>query len=325
MKTVERLMHGGIMANYKCTAACRHCLYSCSPERTGGYIIESVAGDVAVLLRSAGCRSVHIGGGEPFMDIDGLIRLVKILSDAGIIIEYIETNASWVSDIKKCESKLRELYKAGADTLCISLDPFHAEYVPIEKPLILADICKSTGFGYFLWQERFLPSMSRLDKKKKHTRAEMEKLISPRYISETARSYGINYGGRAVNIEAEYSDRKPVKNILSNRSCRSLVSGGHFHVDMYGRYVPPGCTGFVIPFNEAINGIPDGKYPVFEALLSGGTEKLYEYALSKGFVADPNGYPSNCSFCINIRMWLCENASSPELDPEHYTEAMKYY
>jgi len=325
MITTERLMHGGVMANYKCTAACRHCLYACSPDRTGGYISEDTGKQVAKLLRSAGCRSMHIGGGEPFMDFEGLVDLVRNLSDGGVNVEYIETNASWVTDEKQCELKLRELYKAGADTLCISLDPFHAEYVPIDRPLTLAKICRSIGFGYFLWQERFMPMMSRLDKSKKHSRAEMEELISPKYISETARSYGINYGGRAVNIEAEYVANKQVKDIIKTGSCRSLVSGGHFHVDMYGRYVPPGCTGIIIPLDEAINGIPDGKYPVFEALLSGGTEKLLEYAIANGFTENPDGYPSGCALCINIRHWLSINAPSPELDPEHYSEALKYY
>jgi len=317
MITTERLQHGGVMANYRCTAACRHCLYACSPERTGGYITEETTKRVASLLRAAGCRSMHIGGGEPFIDFVGLVSLVRNLNDGGVNVEYIETNAYWVSDVKQCESYLQDLFNAGADTLCISLDPFHAEYVPIERPLLLAKVCRSVGFGYFLWQERFLPMMARLDKAKKHTRAEMEKLISPRYITETARSYGINYGGRAVNIEAEHSKCKAAADITNSRPCRSLVSGGHFHVDMHGRYIPPGCTGIAIPLDEAVNGIPDGKYPVFEALLSGGSKKLLEYAKLKGFVVSDAGYPSGCALCINMRHWICENGPTPELDLEH--------
>ena len=325
MLKTERLLHGGIMANYRCTAACRHCLYACSPERTDGYITESTARSVAGLLRTAGCRSVHIGGGEPFLDFDGLVMLVRILSDSGVRVEYIETNAYWASDTERCKKYLRELLRAGADTFCISLDPFHAEYVPVRLPLLLAQTCQSVGFGYFLWQERFLSMMTNLDKSKIHTREDMENLISQRYILETARSYGIHYGGRAINIEEENSIKKPVADILSNRQCRSLVSGGHFHVDMYGRYVPPGCTGFAIPLNEAVNGIPAGKYPVYEILLSDGIEGLLKHAKSKGFNENVEGYPSGCALCFHIRHWLCENAPSPELDPEHYIEALKYW
>jgi len=323
MIKTERLVHGGVMANYRCTAACRHCLYACSPERTDGYITETTAAKVASLLRLAGCRSVHIGGGEPFLDFDGLFRLVRILTDGGIPVDYIETNAYWASDIGRAKTYLRELMRAGADALCISLDPFHAEYVPVELPLLLADTCRSAGFGYFLWQDRFLPMMKRLDKSKIYNRVEMEDLISPQYIAETARIYGIHYGGKAIGIEAEYSQCKPVSAITDNRPCRSLVSGGHYHVDMYGRYIPPGCTGIAIPLEEAVNGIPDGKYPVYETLLSGGSKALLDYAVSKGFKTADDGYPSGCALCFHIRRWLSENTPSPELDNEFYIEAMK--
>ena len=322
MLTTNRLMHGGVMANYRCTAACRHCLYACSPERTDGYITEAIAKTVAKLLREGGCRSVHIGGGEPFLDFDGLVMLVRILTDGGISVEYIETNAYWASDKELCKKYLRELRSAGAGTLCISLDPFHAEYVPVQLPLALAEICHKVGFGYFLWQDRFLPVMKRLDRTKIHTRAEMEELISPNYVFDIAKSYGLHYGGRAISIETEYMPYKPVSDIVNDFPCKNLVSGGHFHVDMYGRYIPPGCTGFAIPLSEAVQGIPAGKYPVYETLLSDGIDGLLKYATKQGFTPDNKGYTSSCALCFFICSWLCENAPSPELSPEHYVESL---
>jgi len=278
---------------------------------------------VSGLLRFAGCRSVHIGGGEPFLDFDSLLILVRTLTDSGIRVEYIETNAYWASDTLRSETYLRELLNADAGTLCISLDPFHAEYVPIELPLSLAKACNDAGFGYFLWQERYLPAMARLDKSKAHNREEMETLISPRYIIDTAKSYSLHFGGRAIGIEAEYYPCKPASDVLNKRPCQRLLSGEHFHVDMHGQYIPPGCTGIAIPLSEAVHGIPDGKYPVFETLLAGGVERLLEYAVFKGFIVNDSGYPSGCALCFHIRHWLCENAPSPELDHEHYEQAMR--
>ncbi|MDR2570863.1 MAG: radical SAM protein [Oscillospiraceae bacterium] len=325
MLTTERLNHGGVMANYRCSAACRHCLYACSPERADGYITKEIAEAMSTLLKTGGCRAVHIGGGEPFLSFDGLLMLVRTLKNAGIFVEFIETNAYWVADTKKCKEMLRELLNAGANTFCISLDPFHAEYIPLELPLSLAKICNNTGFNYFIWQERYLPVMARLDKSKKHNRAEMEELISSQYIFETSKSYGIRFGGRAIGIEAEFLESKPYSDVISNYPCHNLLSGGHFHVDMLGRYIPPGCTGIAISLSEVVKGIPNGKYPVFEALFNGGTKALLEYAMSKGFTINEDGYPSNCSLCFYIRKWLSENAPSPELDSEHYIESMKYW
>ena len=175
--TVENLRHGGIIANYQCTAACRHCLYACSPERTGGYITKETAESVCKLLRAGGCRSVHIGGGEPFLDFDGLLELIQTVTDAGIAVEYIETNAYWAADKQQAVQRLKKLARAGADTLCISLDPFHAEYVPADLPLSLAKTCQDVGFRYFLWQDKYLPALSKLAPGKAYSRAELEQHI----------------------------------------------------------------------------------------------------------------------------------------------------
>jgi len=322
MKTVNKLSHGGIMANYRCNAACRHCLYACSPKRTAGYITKEVASSVCETLLAGGCRSVHIGGGEPFLDFDKLLALIETITDSGIIVEYIETNAFWASDHQQTAQKLKDIQLAGANTLCISVDPFHAEFVPVELPLSLATTCQDVGFDYFLWQERFLPMLLRMDRSKTHNRDELEKHVSPNYIYETARSYGVHMGGRAIGIEAEFSSCKPVETILSNNPCLGLLSGNHFHVDLHGRFIPPGCTGIAIPLAEAVNGVPNGKYSVFEALLSGGTSKLLQYATAIGFTPNTQGYTSNCALCFHIRSWISENASSPELDNEHYIEAL---
>ena len=313
------------MANYRCTAACRHCLYACSPERHDGYITREVAESVCKLLRTGGCRSIHIGGGEPFLDYDGLLMLVEIVTNAGISVDYIETNAYWAKDRDLVESRLRGLSRVGANTLCISLDPFHAEHVPIGLPLYLAEICQNILYRYFLWKDSYIRVLSRLDRNKVYSREELEKVISPKYVQETAYTYGLSLGGRAIGIEAEQSRHDDADIVKCDRSCKRLLSGSHFHVDMFGRYIPPGCTGIVIPFDEVVCGIPNGKYPVFESLLSGGTAELLRFAEAKGFTADPKGYPSSCSLCFHIRHWLCENSPSIDLDPEHYIEALKYW
>jgi len=333
MLTAQNMRHGGIMANYRCTAACRHCMFACSPDWTDGYITRAadgkitgaVAEKVCRLLRKGGCRSIHIGGGEPFLDFEGLLALVRIATGAGVVVEYIETNAFWAADRRKAGQYLRKLARAGADALCISLDPFHAEYVPINMPLSLAGICRDEGFGYFLWQDRFLQAMSKLDRGKTHSRAEMEKLISPTFILDTSRSYGIRMGGRALAVEEEYYSRKPAESVAVSKPCR-LLSGGHFHIDLYGRYIPPGCTGIAIPLTEAVNGIPGGKYPVMETLLSGGSSALLQNAANLGFEADPRGYTSGCALCFHIRHWFCDGTQRQpvELESEFYRESMKF-
>jgi hypothetical protein len=291
-----------------------------------------MAREVCGLLREGGCGSVHIGGGEPFLNFEGLIGMVRELRRARISLEYVETNAYWAAGSNATE-KLEILIREGVNSLCVSLDPYHAEYVPYEYPLLLAKRCEEAGMGCFLWQERFLPDLKRLDGKKVHRRAEMEAAIASGYIWNTARAYGIHFGGRAVNIETEYSPFRSVEALLGDASagdpCRNLLSSGHFHVDMHGCFIPPGCTGIRLPLAEVIRGIPSGKYPVFEALYSDGVLSLYTLARKQGFTAGAKGYSSRCAFCFHLRRGLAGDGAGgggyAELDREYYDEALRYY
>jgi hypothetical protein len=269
---------------------------------------------------------VHIGGGEPFLNFDGLIIMIRELNHAGVTLDYIETNAFWADNLKKAEEQLKRLLSEGIDTLCISIDPFHAEYIPYGAPLALAELCEKTGMGYFLWKNDFLMSLSHLDPKKTHSHQEMEKSISNDYIFKTARFYGITLGGRAINIENEMylsqgSPFFPAEKFSTDKNpCKNLLSTGHFHVDMDCCFIPPGCTGFIIPLEEVINGIPKDKYPAFEVLYCGGISALLDLALQHGFSPSSLGYPSKCNLCFYLRSFLSGKGFT-ELDENHYIEA----
>ena len=321
------LTHGGVMVNYQCNAACRHCTYSCSPSRHPGYVNEESAERICRDLRKGGCRSVHIGGGEPFLDFEGLLMMIQKLNKAGITLEYIETNAFWAAeaDTKKVQEMLRRLLAEGGDCLCISIDPYHAEYVPYGAPLALAQICEKSRMNFFLWKREFYSALSKLDSKKAHSRSDMEKLMAKNYVYTTARQYGIGFGGRAVNIEKEYTNSFPIEKYTDDNSpCRNLLNTGHFHVDMNSNFIPPRCTGIRIPLSEAVEGIPQGKYLVFETLYNSGIAGLYSLARDQGFSPDSGGYPSKCNACFHIRHFL-SGKEYPELDRNHYEEALKYY
>ncbi|MCL2070230.1 MAG: 4Fe-4S cluster-binding domain-containing protein [Treponema sp.] len=316
MLNTGRLSSGGVMVNYRCSAACRHCLYSCSPTRKAAnspddYVDEESAEEICRLLKKGDCPSVHIGGGEPFLDFEGLLMMVRKLGQARVRLDYIETNASWLklagdssleeANRKEAGEKLRRLMDAGANCLLISHDSFHAEYVPKNAPLFLAELCGKAGMDFFLWD---------------------------------AQQSGISYGGRAVNIERELAPLRqaplhkaqlyPAENFTAKSSpCRNLLHTGHFHVDLNCNFIPPRCTGIIIPLSEALTDIPEGKYAAFQALYSGGVSALMSLARQQGFSADPAGYPSRCNLCFHLRHFLAEKGFR-EFDLNHYEEALKY-
>jgi len=283
------------------------------------------AAEICEILATGNCHSVHIGGGEPFLDFDGLITVLKIAQKANIQVDYVETNAFWATNAEQVKSYLKALESVDVDTICISLDPFHAEYVPFALPLRLAELCRQNNFGYFLWQERFLQSLARVSPTTAHNREYLEEAMSPDYIRKTAKRYGLSMGGRAINIEAEYEQPQPISDILEEQPpCRHLITTNHFHVDLYGKFIPPGCTGMAIPFAEIVSGVPENTYPAYEALLTGGITKLLTFAKNQGFTPE-NAYTSKCMLCFRARHWLSQNANCPELTPEHYEASLTYY
>ena len=129
---IRRLYSGGIIANYQCPAACGHCLYGCSPEAQPGYIDEATAARLCEALRRMGCRGLHIGGGEPFLNVEGLAGLVKAINGSGIGLDYIETNAAWITDDDERNRRiLSDVANAGGGCIMVSADPFHVEFVPL--------------------------------------------------------------------------------------------------------------------------------------------------------------------------------------------------
>jgi MoaA/NifB/PqqE/SkfB family radical SAM enzyme len=95
---IGRLVSGGMITNYFCTSACRHCLYNCSPDLEKHYCSAEAAEENFRTVKSLGCSAVHIGGGEPFLRSQELGAVLDAARRAEVFIDYVETNSSWFTD-----------------------------------------------------------------------------------------------------------------------------------------------------------------------------------------------------------------------------------
>lgn len=314
----------GIITNYNCTASCRHCMFASSPECKKDYITREKAEEVACLLERAGTISVHIGGGEPFMDFDGLCGLIQALSRHGIGIDYIETNGYWAKDEAFARRRLEVLKRLGVYTIMVSVDPYHIEYVPLEMPLKLVSLLREMGFDYFIWQERFLKPLLKLDLTKTHTHEELKKLLGEDYELKTAREYGLGINGRALGFAKSLYPLKSAEEVATDESCSSLTRPHHCHIDLYGNAIPSRCTGICAKAEDYLSGnITLEKYPVFSRLISGGVRELLSFAMEKGFVPDKDGYATKCELCFAIREFLERTSPSEDLGPQDFYSQMR--
>ena len=314
----------GIITNYNCTASCRHCMFASSPECESKYIDIETSEKTARLLSESETHSVHIGGGEPFMNFDGLCNLIKVLNKYGIAVDYIETNAFWCVNKEFILKRLHALKFLGVRTIMASVDPFHTEHIPLSRPLLLCKLLEEEGFDYFIWQERFLKRLTKLDISKIHSEEELKNLLGENYISETAREYGLGMNGRALAIADSIYKRKPAHELATDEHCPTLSLPVHCHFDLYGNAVPSRCTGICADARDYLEeNIPYEKYPVFARLKNGGTKELYEYALEKGFVPSEKGYPTRCAFCYAMREYLERTFPSRDIAPKDFYKEMR--
>ena len=85
----------GLITNYFCTSQCKHCLYASSPHWKKDYITKEILHSNLEKVKSMGCVSLHIGGGEPFLNLDALKQSLEIFKELQTQVEYVETNSSW--------------------------------------------------------------------------------------------------------------------------------------------------------------------------------------------------------------------------------------
>ena len=318
------MMYSGVITNYSCSAACRHCMFASSPRAGKEFITEETAERIARRLSEAGVCSMHIGGGEPFLKFEALCILLKAMQKYGIGVDYIETNAFWAREDREIDGKLSILRTLGVDTVMVSVDPFHIEFVPLERPVRLVQALRRAGMDYFIWQDRFLERLLPLDMRKTHGKEELSALLGENYIEETAREYGVKVNGRALAIAKDIYQPQSAEEIMDDEPCRHLLSGTHCHVDLFGKVIPSGCPGISVELDDFFAGkLPKEKYPAAHRLYTGGVKALYEYAKAAGFEPDAKGYATKCSLCCAVRIWLNENRPSPDIAPDCFYQEMK--
>ena len=315
----HHLSSGGIIANYQCPAACGHCLYGCSPGAQPGYIDAAAAKRICETLRRFGCRSLHIGGGEPFLDVEGLIGLIKTICNSGIHLDYIETNAAWITrDDTRNRQMLNEVIAAGGECIMVSADPFHVEFIPFWKPRELIKLLRHMGISHFIWQERYLPLLEQLDPGKTYDCQALHGFFGYDVQQRCAAEYGMRFGGRALNLLRKHGKKKTIA--PPSNPCAELQNTGHFHVDFMGRYIPPGCTGMGILLEDLGQALDPASYPVLSRLMEQGLGGLLQYAQELGFAPEKNGYVSKCELCFEMRKHLVLHHAQehPDVTPEWF-------
>jgi len=302
---IKHLVSGGIITNYFCTSKCRHCLYNCGPHWEKKYLDTETAEDHFRRVRFMGCRSVHIGGGEPLLRPDNLAEILGVAQNVGVLIEYVETNSSWFKEMESAVGVLSRLRRKGLKTLLVSISPFHNEHIPFFKVQGVIEACRKARVNVFPWINGFIKDLSQLDVNKTNSMAVFEEKFGQDYLLRILQRYWVHMGGRALDTFRPVLASQSFQQIINENpgGCeRELSDTSHFHMDLFGNYIPGLCSGLSISTKDLGQPLSGKAYPVITTLFDSGIKGLFDFA-HKEFAYTParSKYVNKCDLCTEIR------------------------
>lgn len=321
---IKSLSSGGVITNYHCVSRCGHCLYNCGPHRNKDYLDPDLAEKIFTVIATFGCRSVHIGGGEPLLNPAKLLAVLDSARKVGIKIDYVETNSAWFVDLKKAQSLLKNLQDLDVYTILVSISPFHNAFVPFDRVMGVIEACRQMNMNVFPWVNAFVRDLSRLDTHSTHTMEEFKAAYGKNYLKCIPDRYWIHLGGRALETFQSVYPQYSLEQILaqSPASCaRALSDTSHFHFDLYGNYIPGLCSGLALDMNDLKAGLPAGKYTLLDQLTATGVRGLFKFASrTYNYVPSKRTFLNHCDLCTDIRNFLLHLKTEifPELEPEDF-------
>jgi hypothetical protein len=275
-------------------------------------------------VKELGCCSVHVGGGEPFLDPEGLKRVVETVHAVDMTIEYVETNSSWFTDHDSACKLLGSLRSAGLSTVLISMSPFHNEHIPFSKVKKVIRACKETDIGIFPWMAAFYPEIDAFEDHLAHGLAEYEDRHGTDYLRRLPSRYWIHFGGRALKTFSKVLPLRDTEKILARdrRGCRELLDTSHFHVDLFGNYVPGLCAGLAVSRDDLGGELSGETYPLLNILFEKGINGFLQMAASDYGFEPAGAYLSKCGICLDIRQYLfsAKGVRTHELQPTGFYE-----
>jgi len=323
----------GIILGYRCTCACRHCLYACSPGRSGELDGDGVRRIVQTLASLPVRPSLHLAGGEAFLWPDLLVEATRHVSEAGLEMDFIETNAAWVRDESQALELLQRLAEAGAPRLLISCTPLHAESIPMRKVTALVHLATEVfgPHGAALWTPDFYAQLTAID--------DHGRIPFGTYLDRVGRAnaqmsllyrFPMTVAGRAALGLGDLVRRVPASDIPARPCEAALLGTGHAHFDPDGSHVPGYCAGIALGrYGDLPNllgeGLDEQAFPLVSLLSRSGAAGLLAWAEQEhGFVPDPSGYRGECHLCQEIRAHLLDQGEGAgELEPREFYEELR--
>lgn len=305
--------YAGLMVTYWCNARCAFCYVHSAPDRGGAMsaaeAVRMWRGLDALAASGGKTMRIHLAGGEPFFDWVLLISIVRAARDAGLTrLEKVETNAFWATSDGLTRARLEQLDALGMETLVVSADVYHQEFVGVDRVrrcvTIAREVLGRDRVRVRWWDFYEQPiDLRRADPEAKRAA----------YAAALAR-HKDRLTGRAAERLSPLLPRHPAEHFRHERCIREVLGSRHVHIDPYGNVFPGVCSGIILG-NARERDVPDlwrdladnwRDHPIVEAVVNGGSYELMRRAERLSYRPRPDGYANKCHLCQHVRQFLVE-------------------
>jgi len=311
---VKHWSFAGLMLTYWCNASCASCYLGCGPRRREEMSVEAALAFWRSLHEAGphGCR-VHLSGGEPFGDWPRLIEICRRAKREGLgPLQKVETNALWATDAAEVRDRLRALDDAGMQKLSISADPYHQQFVPIERCRLAARLAGEVlgpGRVQVRWRDWLADGQDT---------GELSEADRAGLFARYAAGRRDRHTGRAANLLATGLACKSPDDLADNSCREALLRSRHVHVGPDGSVFPGTCAGILL---GSLAGLSDGEAaadarqlrlrladdhaarPIVGTLTRAGPAGLLAEARDSGF-RPREAYADKCHLCWEVRKWF---------------------
>ncbi len=307
-RAVAQQRVAGLILTYRCTIACAHCLFNCSPRQPRRAMTVEQGVRYIRLLRTT-ARVVHIAGGEAMMEYDTVLAICREADRRNARPHFIETNASWCTSDALARRRLTELWAAGVRGLYISADAYHFAFVPVDR----YRRCLEAAVARFGEENVIAPRLT-----EEQAQASRRVGRDPARLAEMVRNSPPQLVGRAGEELARHLPCREIEDMAGDgmwhdaplgMACAQEFSPAtmwEMHLDPYGNLQT--CCGVLLgnvertPFAELLATQFGTDNPILNAVRTEGPVGLLRMAEARGY--QRARYVQKCHLCWQVRKFL---------------------
>ena len=291
----------------KCNSQCIHCQADASPLRNDVMDVRDAHNYLAEATAVSNIESFMVFGGEPMLYPREVIAAFGKAYRLGIPRIEMITNGVWGKDRETAEKLAAKLKKAGLNKVNISVDAFHARYIPLEYPKNSALALLKAGVKNVKWNVAVIESIDAENEYDKKTR-ELLRELEP--IGLDINTVKIMPMGRALQNLSKFFPHTPLEgpcegepiigNPLTNPESICIEPSGAVDI----------CWNLAIgnakeaPLSQIISEYDWQRNPTIKTLVEEGPTGLLESLKALGHPFQKDKYVNKCHLCVEIRKTL---------------------